>query len=109
MAPLFYECNYIIYRWLKLKGRNKEALAILSRVNKYTNIQKKALEAEEDETKEDETKSGNVNKLYLIKELFKYKYRWDSTNHAGPCSINILLDCMHFEILWVFLVAPLGV
>ncbi len=61
---------YHACRWLKLKGRNQEALAILSRINKHSNIMEKAPEA-----KEDETKSGNVNKLYLIKELFKYKYR----------------------------------
>ncbi len=67
---------YMIFRWLKLKGRNKEALIILSRVNRHFNTPEKALEAKEDETKEDETRSDKVNKLYLIKELFEYKYRY---------------------------------
>ncbi len=76
--PLYsmYVMNmYYNYRWLKLKGRNKEALTILSRVNRHSISTEKALEAEEDITK-DETTSKKVNKLYLVKELFKYKYRY---------------------------------
>ncbi len=70
---MLYEHFTSVYRWLKLKGRNKEALAILSRINapsEIDNSEKKALEAEM------EKKSEIKDKIYLFKELFNYKFRY---------------------------------
>ena len=50
-----------------------KALAVLARINgqsKMNNIEEKVLVAEI------ETKPETRNKLYVIKELFKYRYRY---------------------------------